>query len=239
MSTSCSRSWSAATRSTARRWTSCSTRRPRTGSRAGAGRASTSTCTTSARTSRGACRPGRTARGKDGMVSGRAQPPRRFRLAYLVTAWTQRPEDEHRLLSSLLVCMLRNPMLKPGDLGGSLDAADLPVYIEVGPARDAGPLARGHLVRARRRAQAVAGRRGDGAGRHQPERLLRPAGPRPGPRSGCRAPAARPRSPRGRRMRAGDLPEPVAAARGDRPRPGDKGEQQGGVTLRVRGTARR
>jgi hypothetical protein len=72
------------------------------------------------------------ARGPDGTVSGRRQPPRRFRLAYLVTAWTQRPEDEHRLLSSLLVCMLRNPMLKPGELGGSLDEADLPLYIEVG-----------------------------------------------------------------------------------------------------------
>ncbi len=71
-------------------------------------------------------------RGADGTVNGRRQPPRRFRLAYLVTAWTQRPEDEHRLLSSLLVCMLRNPMLKSGELGGDLDAADLPVYIEVG-----------------------------------------------------------------------------------------------------------
>ncbi len=71
-------------------------------------------------------------RGAKGEVTGRYQPPRRFRLAYLVTAWTQRPEDEHRLLSSLLHCFLRNPMLKPGDLGGSLDDADLPVYIEVG-----------------------------------------------------------------------------------------------------------
>ena len=71
-------------------------------------------------------------RGKDGLVAGRAQPPRRFKLAYLVTAWTQRPEDEHRLLSSLLVCFLRNPMVKPGELGGSLDEADLPVYIDVG-----------------------------------------------------------------------------------------------------------
>ncbi|MEW6226308.1 MAG: DUF4255 domain-containing protein [Chloroflexota bacterium] len=71
-------------------------------------------------------------RDKQGQVSGRVQPPRRFRLAYLVTAWTQRPEDEHRLLSSLLGCFLRNPMLKPGDLGGSLDEADLPVYLEVG-----------------------------------------------------------------------------------------------------------
>jgi hypothetical protein len=71
-------------------------------------------------------------RDKDGLVAGRRQPPRRFRLAYLVTAWTQRPEDEHRLLSSMLACFLRNPMIKPGELGGSLEDADLPVYIEVG-----------------------------------------------------------------------------------------------------------
>lgn len=68
----------------------------------------------------------------DGKVGARRQPPRRFRLAYLVTAWTQRPEDEHRLLSSLLGCFLLNPMIKPGELGGSLDETGLPVYIEVG-----------------------------------------------------------------------------------------------------------
>jgi hypothetical protein len=67
----------------------------------------------------------------DGTVSDRRQPLRRYRLAYLVTAWTQRPEDEHRLLSSLLACFIRNAMVKPGDLGGSLDASDLPVYIDV------------------------------------------------------------------------------------------------------------
>jgi hypothetical protein len=71
-------------------------------------------------------------RGTNGEVSDRRLPPRRFRLAYLVTAWTQRPEDEHRLLSALLSCFVRNPMIKPGDLGGALEAADLPVYIEVG-----------------------------------------------------------------------------------------------------------
>ncbi len=71
-------------------------------------------------------------RESDGLVKARRQPPRRFRLAYLVTAWTQRPEDEHRLLSSLLACFLRNAMIKPGELGGSLEEADLPVYIEVG-----------------------------------------------------------------------------------------------------------
>ena len=71
-------------------------------------------------------------RGEDGLVTDRGQPPRRFKLSYLVTAWTQRPEDEHRLLSSLLVCFLRNPMVKPGELGGSLDETDLPVYLDVG-----------------------------------------------------------------------------------------------------------
>jgi Pvc16 N-terminal domain len=64
-------------------------------------------------------------------VTDRRQPPRRYRLAYLVTAWTQRPEDEHRLLSSLLSCFIRNAMIKVSDLGKSLAEADLPVYIDV------------------------------------------------------------------------------------------------------------
>jgi hypothetical protein len=68
----------------------------------------------------------------NGTVTRRHQPPRRFRLAYLVTAWTQRPEDEHRLLSSLLACFLRNPFIKAEDLEAPLNEADLPVYIEVG-----------------------------------------------------------------------------------------------------------
>src|SRR3979490_57261 len=48
-----------------------------------------------------------------GVVTERRPPPRRFKLSYLVTAWTQRPEDEHRLLSSLLACFLRHPTLPP------------------------------------------------------------------------------------------------------------------------------
>jgi len=71
-------------------------------------------------------------RGADGRVDDRSLPPRRFKLAYLVTAWTQRPEDEHRLLSSLLGCFIRNPMIKPEDLDGALAEPDLPVYIDVG-----------------------------------------------------------------------------------------------------------
>jgi hypothetical protein len=66
-----------------------------------------------------------------GETNDRRLPPRRYRLAYLVTAWTQRPEDEHRLLSALLACFIRNAMLKPEELDGTLAEPNLPVYIDV------------------------------------------------------------------------------------------------------------
>ena len=77
-------------------------------------------------------------RGADGTVNARSLPPRRFKLSYLVTAWTQRPEDEHRLLSALLSAFIRNPMIKPENLEGSLAEPNLPVYIDVGqpPSQD-------------------------------------------------------------------------------------------------------
>jgi hypothetical protein len=43
----------------------------------------------------------------DGHTVARRQPPRFFKLSYLMTAWTQRTEDEHRLLAALLECFLR------------------------------------------------------------------------------------------------------------------------------------
>jgi len=64
-------------------------------------------------------------------TTDRRLPPRRYRLAYLVTAWTQRPEDEHRLLSALLSAFIRNAMLKPEELEGTLAEPNLPVYIDV------------------------------------------------------------------------------------------------------------
>jgi hypothetical protein len=77
-------------------------------------------------------------RDSDGKVNSRLLPPRRFKLSYLVTAWTQRPEDEHRLLSALLSAFIRNPMIKPDQLDGALAEPDLPVYIDVGqpPSQD-------------------------------------------------------------------------------------------------------
>src|SRR5437588_2823560 len=46
-----------------------------------------------------------------GFVTDRRPPPRYYKLSYLVTAWTQRPEDEHRLLSALLACFIRHDLL--------------------------------------------------------------------------------------------------------------------------------
>lgn len=48
-------------------------------------------------------------------IVARRIPPRHFKLSYLVTAWTQRPEDEHRLLSALLTGLLHHDAI-PKDL---------------------------------------------------------------------------------------------------------------------------
>jgi hypothetical protein len=66
-------------------------------------------------------------RGADGIVTERRQPPRWFKLSYLVTAWTQRPEDEHRLLSRLIVAFLRLDVLPPDVISGDLGASGWPV----------------------------------------------------------------------------------------------------------------
>jgi hypothetical protein len=64
-------------------------------------------------------------------VIARHLPPRHFKLSYLLTAWTQRPEDEHRLLSALLGCFLRFDALPADVLSGSLAELGLPVPVTV------------------------------------------------------------------------------------------------------------
>jgi hypothetical protein len=70
-------------------------------------------------------------RGEDGRVKERRLPPRRFRLSYLATAWTQRPEDEHRLLSSMLAGFLQHEYFPPELLKGSLEGEEVPVLLTV------------------------------------------------------------------------------------------------------------
>lgn len=64
-----------------------------------------------------------------GVVVKHRQPYRWFRLSYLVTAWTATPQDEHRLLSAVLACLLRNDFLPPEALGGVLAELGVPVPV--------------------------------------------------------------------------------------------------------------
>jgi hypothetical protein len=68
-------------------------------------------------------------RDERGRVTERRLRPRWFRLSYLCTAWTQRPEDEHRLLSAMLGCFIRHEALPSGMLKGVLEGTDLPVVL--------------------------------------------------------------------------------------------------------------
>ncbi len=71
-------------------------------------------------------------RGPDGFVTARDGPPRYFKLSYLITAWTQRPEDEHRLLSAVLLAFLRADVLPKELLTGALAAQGSPVRMSIG-----------------------------------------------------------------------------------------------------------
>ncbi len=64
----------------------------------------------------------REVRDEEGRVTARAWPPRFFTLSYLVTAWAGRPEDEQRLLASVLAAIVRHDRLPADVLEGSLVA---------------------------------------------------------------------------------------------------------------------
>lgn len=68
---------------------------------------------------------------EEGIVTGRRLPPRFYNLSYLVTAWTQRPEDEHRLLAEMLVCFSNYEAVPPERLNGRIGALDLPVEMRI------------------------------------------------------------------------------------------------------------
>ena len=65
------------------------------------------------------------------VVVARRPPARHIKLSYLVTAWTQRPEDEHRLLAELLAALLAHEALPAGVLGPELTAPGFPVPFTV------------------------------------------------------------------------------------------------------------
>ncbi|MFI8965963.1 DUF4255 domain-containing protein [Streptomyces sp. NPDC053493] len=67
-----------------------------------------------------------------GLVVARRTPPRWFELTYLVTAWAGRPQDEHRLLSEVLSCLVAHDSVPPRLLGGTLAELGLLVPLDVG-----------------------------------------------------------------------------------------------------------
>ncbi|AZQ38549.1 DUF4255 domain-containing protein [Streptomyces cyaneochromogenes] len=66
-----------------------------------------------------------------GIVLKRRQPPRWFRLSYLVTAWTKQPKDEHRLLSAVLATLLPRELIPADELPGALGALGLSMPLTV------------------------------------------------------------------------------------------------------------
>lgn len=66
-----------------------------------------------------------------GVVTKLREPPRWYRLSYLVTAWTRLPQDEHRLLAVLLAGLVGEPVLPASRLTGSLAELGLPVRLDV------------------------------------------------------------------------------------------------------------
>ena len=70
-------------------------------------------------------------RNERGIVEERLQLPRFFKLAYLITAWTQRPEDEHRLLSAALGLFMRYDVMPLEYLTPLLAEAEIPLLIQI------------------------------------------------------------------------------------------------------------
>lgn len=70
-------------------------------------------------------------RDDQGVVVERREVPRFFKLAYLITAWTQRTEDEHRLLSAILACFMRHDFLPESALTPVLREVGSPLQVNV------------------------------------------------------------------------------------------------------------
>lgn len=71
-------------------------------------------------------------RDENGIVISRSPAPRWFKMSYLVTAWTQRPEDEHRLLDQLLTCLLRQDAIPDALLTAAMADSRRPVILSIG-----------------------------------------------------------------------------------------------------------
>ncbi len=79
-----------------------------------------------------------------GTVVARWPGRRWYRLSYVVTAWAGRAEEEHRLLSAVLRCLVANEVIPQDCLAGSLSALPVPVTVSVAVPRSSGDGGRDH-----------------------------------------------------------------------------------------------
>lgn len=70
-------------------------------------------------------------RNEQGIVEQRLALPRFFKLAYLITAWTQRAEDEHRLLSAILACFLLHEHIPESVMSPLLVELGVPALLQI------------------------------------------------------------------------------------------------------------
>ncbi|MDA8044560.1 MAG: DUF4255 domain-containing protein [Actinomycetota bacterium] len=70
-------------------------------------------------------------RNERGVVEERRELPRFFKLAYLITAWTQRPEDEHRLLAAALALFMRYDYLPAEYMTPLLRQTEAPLLVQI------------------------------------------------------------------------------------------------------------
>lgn len=68
---------------------------------------------------------------EQGVTVARHDPPRFYTLSYIVTAWTSRTQDEHRLLSVLLASLIQQDALPAERLAGSLAALGLTIPMTI------------------------------------------------------------------------------------------------------------
>lgn len=76
--------------------------------------------------------PAQEVRDESGRVVERSAPPRFYKLSYLVTAWTKRPEDEHRVLGLVLAAFLQYEVLPAEVLTGTLTDYARHVRVQIG-----------------------------------------------------------------------------------------------------------
>jgi hypothetical protein len=78
----------------------------------------------------------RPAKDHNGRIVGRRRGIRYFKLSYLVTAWTNRPEDEHRLLGQLLETLLCYDKIPENHLRGRLRDHNVLMTVALPPGPD-------------------------------------------------------------------------------------------------------